>query len=325
MAKKYPGIPQSPIFKLSKDDLLNSLEKIDSCSETRSRILKIENELEKKISSHINSMVASCSNLKDFNTSPYVVLIHAKKRNYSTIRELENDILPAKEFSSMETAAGKMIEDVLLPVYGWETVPSGMHSVYSSIDGKKIDSGILHLTTLKSGPRCLNDEMSENFADNIINNFPTWASDSNVKHIEFTYGVLYGTQRQSNKKDWHMLRKIKEKLRENDIIINPDGNWNCKFKKDGITVNVHIRIGCQWWEHLGGKTCTLELASALIRSCINANANLIDKVEQSYSICDLEKIVSTKEIPDNYNVSILQKNQLPWLFFFMYHFCDQFE
>lgn len=321
MARHHKGLPRPSGLNLSKARILEVMADIDSCSMTRNRILNIENELNAKISNHINSMVLCSSNLRSFNTSPYVIMIHAKKRGYSTIKELENDILPAKEFSSMETSAGRMIEEVLLPIYGWEQVPSGMHTAYSSIDGKKLDPHILHLATLKSGPRCLNDEMSENFSDNIINNFELWAHDAGVDSIDFTYGVLYGTQRQSNKKDWHILRNIQEKLGKNYIIESPDGRWNCKFKKNDITVNVTIRIGLQWWEHLGGATCPFELASALIRSCVVVNPHFGNE-EISYSICDIASIISLEQILSNYNISILQKSQMPWLFFFMYHFCD---
>ena len=93
----------------------------------------------------------------------------------------------------METSAGRMIESVMLPAYGWQVVPSGMHSANSALDGKKIEPDVLKLATLKSGPRCLNDEMSANFADDIVNNVEHWANEAQVKNIDFTYGVLYGT------------------------------------------------------------------------------------------------------------------------------------
>jgi hypothetical protein len=60
-----------------------------------------------------------------------------------------------------------MIEDVALPVRGWQTVPGGMHTADSALDGKCLTGAVLKAVTLKSGPRCLNDEMSENFADNV--------------------------------------------------------------------------------------------------------------------------------------------------------------
>jgi hypothetical protein len=40
---------------------------------------------------------------------------------------------------------------------------------------------------------------------------------------DFTYGVLYGTKKQSNKKDWHILRNIFEKLPADEITLSPEG------------------------------------------------------------------------------------------------------
>lgn len=318
---KHNGLPKAQKTALSKLIVLEKMREIDTCPEARERILLLENRLSAKIESHILSMPKNTGKLREFNTSPYVVMIHTKKRGYSTIKELENDILPAKEFSSMETSAGRMIEEVLLPMYGWETVPSGMHTAYSAIDGKKAELQVLHLATLKSGPRCLNDEMSENFADAIVNNFSTWANDAGVKNIDFTYGVLYGTKSQSNKKDWHILRNIKEKIPSDCLLVSPDNNWSCKFVKDGITVNVTVRVGSEWWEHLGGYTCLLELATAMIRSCLVVNSNP-QECNTAYSISDLEEIVSMDTVSKSYNISLIQRSQIPWLFFFINHFCD---
>ena len=41
-----------------------------------------------------------------------------------------------------------------------------------------------------------------------------------------TYGVLYGTEKLSNKKDWHILRNIKQKS-GSALTISPDGQWSC--------------------------------------------------------------------------------------------------
>jgi hypothetical protein len=117
-----------------------------------------------------------------------------------------------------------MVEEVVLPVYGWECVPSEMHSPYSAIDGKGLRPSKLLAATLKSGPRCLNDEMSENLADAVVDNFRQWANDAGSRSIEFTYGMLYGTQRQSNKKDWHILRNIVQKAKGR-ITKSHENSW----------------------------------------------------------------------------------------------------
>jgi len=320
MAKRQPGLPKSPAIILSKNEILNQLQRVDSDTGSRERILRLENAFRRKIDSHILSLPAGDAQFKKFNTSPYVLLIHARQKKYTKLSELESDILPAKQFSSMETSAGRMVEEVVFSEYGWTVVPSEMHTANSALDGKKKERKIFRLVTLKSGPRCLNDEMSENFADAIIGNYQEWARESGIKHIDFTYGVLYGTQKMSNKKDWHILRNIKEKITDS-LSITPDKRWNCQFSKNGVSVDVAVRIGLDWWNYLGGELCFIEVFTALIRACINAGSSDLNSYQ--YTISDLSNIVSTSGVREDFNVSILQRSQIPWMFLMAYHFCDQ--
>lgn len=320
MARGHKGLPKATAKELSKRQLLEQLQAIDSSDESRNRVLSMENQFRRKIDSHITSLPDGDSLFQKFNTSPYVLLIHARQKKYTKISEIESDILPAKQFSSMETSAGRMVEEVALPTYGWTCIASEMHTSNSALDGKKIEKSLLRLATLKSGPRCLNDEMSENFADAIINHSKAWASESKKKKIDFTYGVLYGTQKISNKKDWHILRNIKEK-NPKAITIDPADQWNCSFEEGGVSINVTIRIGLDWWEHLGGQNCFAEVFTALIRACISPGAS--DRKTHSYVISDLGKIVSMSSVSDEYNVSLLQRSQIPWLFLMARHFCDE--
>lgn len=321
MPKRHPDLPRATVKQISKRTLLDQLTLIDDSPACRARVLSMETEFRRKIDAHIITLPAGDALFEKFNTSPYVLLIHARQRNYTRISQIESDILPAKQFSSMETSAGRMIEEVVLPAYGWTCVASEMHTSNSALDGKKIEGETLKLATLKSGPKCLNDEMSENFADAIISNCRTWSDETNIKHVDFTYGVLYGTQRMSNKKDWHILRNIKKK-RPGVITIDPAKRWDCAFIDNTIPVCVTVRIGFDWWEHLGGALCFIEVFTALIRACINAGAS--DTNAHDYTISDLGQIVTTASVRDDYNPSLLQRSQLPWLFLMARHFCDRF-
>ncbi len=319
MARRHTGLPRPANMVLSRSLLLEQLVQVDSDETRRSRVLRLETAFRNKISAHVTALPTRDASFSVFNTSPYVLMIYAYQRGYTKISEIETDILPSKLFSSMETSAGRMVEEVVLPQYGWELVGSQMHTPNSALDGKLLDAEGYHLVTLKSGPRCLNDEMSENFADAIITNYNIWARESENYRIEFTYGVLYGTKKMSNKKDWHILRNIKEKMNHN-ITINPDNQWTCQFIENGITVDITVRIGLDWWTHLGGDLCFVEVFTALIRACVNVGT--ADANDYSYTIRDMSEIVSTQFIGNDYNVSLLQRSQLPWLFLMAHHFCD---
>jgi hypothetical protein len=326
MARKHPGLPTAKAVTFSKRDLLRQLLAVDSCHKAKRRVLRMETAFRSKIESHTASLLLADAPFAKFNTSPFVLLIHAAHRSYSRVEEIEADILPAKQFSSMETSAGRMVEEVALPIYGWECVLSEMHSQNSALDGRLPGSNPFRLATLKSGPRCLNDEMSENFADAVISHARVWAGDAGVKTVDFTYGVLYGTPRQSNKKDWHILRNLKEKaekLKGAKVIVAPEKRWECSIQVSGIRVNASVRIGKDWWQHLGGETCLVEVLTALIRGCVTPSA--LAKETHQYTIRDLSDIVSIDVVANDFNVGLLQRSQLPWFFLIASHFCDRIE
>lgn len=322
MAIRNPNLPtRVPKTVFSKAALLADLQAVDLDAASRSRVLALETGFRQRVQNHIASLPIANALLEDFNTSPFVLMIYAQAKNYTRLSELEGDILPAKLFSSMETSAGRMVEDVALPVYGWQAVPSGMHSANSALDGKQLALPVLKAATLKSGPRCLNDEMSENFADNVLGYGPTWLSDNGASQLDFTYGVLYGTKKQSNKKDWHILRNIAEKLPPGQVVNPPWQRWECQFRLARQPATATVRVGKEWWDYLGGRLCLTEICAALIRACVAPGR--IDPAGTRYTISDLSSIVSWPRGRAAINVGILQASQMPWLFFLMRHFCDE--
>lgn len=319
---RHAGLPKPFKIAISKNQLLQFLKAVDDDAAARARVLALENEFRQRVGIHIGGLPAKDADFAKFNTNPFVLMIHSRNRDYRNIGQIEGDILPAKVFSSMETSAGRMVEAVVLPVYGWEVVPSQMHSADSVLDGKKKVGNILCLATLKSGPRCLNDEMSKDIAEDILANFEHWAEENDVTEIDFTYGVLYGTKSQSNKKDWHILRNLEEGLIGGTMLVSPNGRWFCSFRKNGITVTVTIRIGTDLWNYIGGTDSMFtELSASIIRACITPSD--AKPVEHEFQIRDLPAIISMQSVPNDFNVALLQRSQLEWFFFFARHFCDR--
>ncbi|HUU83788.1 MAG TPA: PmeII family type II restriction endonuclease [Phycisphaerae bacterium] len=321
MGRGHPGLPRVSAYSISKTALLSALQDIDSDNDARQRILTMETEFRQRITQHVQSLPMANASFAKFRTSPFVLLFQCLKKQYKHIYEIEADILPAKVFSSMETSAGRMVEAVVLPIYSWECVESKMHSTDSVLDGRSKKPGELRLATLKSGPICLNDEMSKDIAEDIIANAVGWAREAAVDQIDFTYGVLYGTKKQSHKKDWHILRNICEKLRDEAIVTPATGRWNCAFQLDGIDVEVTVRVGCELWDYIADREHGfVEVCVALIRACVTPSD--ADPKDYEYTISDLRDIISLDVVPDEFNVGILQRSQLEWLFFVARHFCD---
>lgn len=324
MAKKHKGLPKAHQTSLSKAHLLTELKAIDADAGRSRRILAIETQLRTWIDSHVATLTLANAPLAKFNTSPFVLMIHCRRNHYSRIEQLEKDILPAKLFSSMETSAGRMIESIVFPALGWEQVTSQMHSRDSVIDVRKATAQKLFLATLKSGPRCLNDEMSKDIATDIFRNCPKWANDAGVKAVDFTFGALYGTKKQSNKKDWHILRNlsaIAQRTARCAVLTDCHDKWHMEYKHNGIRVRVTVRIGGDLWRFVGNsQDLSVDLCIALIRACVVPTSAA--SIREHYLIADLPSIVSMASVSASFNVGLLQRSQIPWLFFLMRHFSD---
>ncbi|GHD46503.1 hypothetical protein GCM10017083_15680 [Thalassobaculum fulvum] len=322
----HPDLPNSvPDTLLRKKDIFDSLEKVDNDAGAKARILAMESAFRSKIGTHIKGLPDASSKFSKFYTSPFVLMFYSKQKSYSRVAQIEKDLVPAKVFSSMETSAGNMVEKVVLPVYGWDIVQSAMHSHESLLDGRKVDhkSSVFVGATLKSGPRTLNDDMAKNIGNELVDRASSWAVNHGVKEVDFTYGVLYGTKKQSNKKDWHILRNIDEsRPRQSQLTSSHKGAWSIAYTDGPLKVSATVRVGIEWWEYLGGKDTWIELCCALIRACITPVS--IPKTTPTYTISDLPDILDISMLPSHYNVSILQRGQLEWLLFLARHFSDGF-
>ena len=323
----HPDLPRGvPPLLLSKADIFESLRRIDEDAKAKSRILKMESGFRAGVETLIQGLPSASSKFAKFYTNPFVLMFYSKQKAYSRVSQVERDLVPAKVFSSMETSAGNMIQDIVLPAYGWEGVDSAMHSYESLLDGRRIDqqSDKFVGATLKSGPRTLNDDMARNIANELVDGAPSWALSHNVSEIDFTYGVLYGTKKQSNKKDWHILRNIFENRPPRSTLdMSHRQAWSIAYSDGPLKVSATVRIGIEWWEFLGGRDTWIELCCALIRACIVPVGS--SQTAPIYAISDLASIVYLSDIDSTYNVSILQRSQLEWLLFLARHFCDGFR
>src|SRR5690606_5839569 len=119
--------------------------------------------------------------------------------------------------------------------------------------------------------RCLNDEMAKDIGRDVVAHASAWAANHCASRVEFTYGVLYGTKRQSNKKDWHVLRNIAEAARQGggQITQSHAKTWQVQYCMEDLRVSATVRVRLEWWSHLGGRDAWLEVCTALIRACVD--------------------------------------------------------
>jgi hypothetical protein len=286
--------------------------------------------METSIASRLATLEATLARrekFKEFGTSPLVLLAHAKIAGLTHVAQLEGNLLLAKQFSSIETSIGNMVEQVTLPVYGWQTVPSGMHSLYSAVDGERMEPGIARFITLKSGCSTLNDASGQSIAGEIIRHYNAWAADKRVQEVAFTFGTLYGTPNMSNKKDWHILNNVHTALSAKGatVVASPHGSWTSEYRDESLKLVVDVKHGSEYWGYLGqalSADAFIEFAAAFVRASVRAS---LDNTQQAILLRDLAEITDLTHVPAAYNVGLLQRSQLAWLFMFVSYYCDRLD
>jgi len=76
------------------------------------------------------------------NPSPFLTAIYASKNPATPSSTFEEFLAANQTSSSYETAAGKMVEDIVPNSYGWQQLKSDSHSALSEIDCFKIKDNI---------------------------------------------------------------------------------------------------------------------------------------------------------------------------------------
>jgi len=324
VAKRAEGLPISPKIELSKTELLAALGRIDNDLKAQARVKAMENDFRHRIDIHLSAL-ASSKLFRDYNTNPFVLLFYSSQKKLTNVKEIEEAIVPAKVFSSMETSAGRMVERVVLSHYGWQCIDSAMHTTESVVDGRKIENGLLRLVTLKSGPLCINDSMTHSISSELVTYVAKWAKASSVKNVEFTVGVLYGIPKKSNKKDWHILRRACDAVerlgRTARVVELPNGLWHCRFKIGNVNVKAQVCIGKSLWELIGGNhDAYTELLCAAIRSCVDPTSKVANL--RPFDIPDLGEIIALTPSQSKLNFTILQKSQIEWFLLLSAHFSE---
>jgi hypothetical protein len=98
---RNPDLPRPTKKIITKSDLLHLLRNVDVNKASIDRILRLETAFRGRIDSHVSSLPAHTSKFSEFNTSPFVLMFYCKQKQYNYVHQIEQDILPAKIFSSM--------------------------------------------------------------------------------------------------------------------------------------------------------------------------------------------------------------------------------
>ncbi|MCT4555860.1 MAG: hypothetical protein N4A53_14320 [Pelagimonas sp.] len=263
------------------------------------------------------------------STNPFVLAAYAELFDVQQLKQVDDIVAAAKVFSSIETAAGRVVEDVIPPFYGWQQVDSPGHTVLSEIDSARVVGDTVELVALKSGPMCINDSMVSQIANAVSNNWVDWSNHWGVDKVRYIVGMNYSTAKNSNKKDWHIVRLAEERVAGQGVNVSsscttPDGKRpiaSSFFQADqgGKELRVETLQGRDLWAHIGDSD------DAFLQVCW-AMAKCLDAVAVppggNYSTGEMREIV---DFASRLNVADVSDAEKQWLVLFARHFVDKLE
>lgn len=260
-------------------------------------------------------------------TNPFVLAAYANLFAIQTLKQVDEIVAAAKVFSSLETAAGRVVEDVIPEFYGWQQIESEGHTLLSEIDSARIVDDTIELVALKSGPMCINDSMVSQIANSISVNWIEWSNHWGVDKVRYIVGMNYSTAKNSNKKDWHIVRLAEERAVANGLITT-SGCTSSNGKKplahsffeggqSGKSLRVETMQGRALWAHVGGSSDTyLEICWAMAK-CMEA---LAVPIGSNFSTGGMNEIIEFAAKIDAPEVPEAEKQ---WLVMFARHFVDE--
>ncbi|MEM9500603.1 MAG: hypothetical protein AAF941_02035 [Pseudomonadota bacterium] len=261
------------------------------------------------------------------STNPFVLAAYAHLFDVQHLKQVDDIVAAAKVFSSIETAAGRVVEDVIPPFYGWQQIDSPGHTVLSEIDSARVAGGTAELVALKSGPMCINDSMVSQIANAISTHWLAWADHWGVDNVRYIVGMNYSTGKNSNKKDWHIVRLAEERARADGLMVTSPGVATIDNKpravpffegnQNGKTLRVEVQQGRALWAHVGGSPdAFLEICWAMAK-CMDA---LAVPPGSNFTTGELAKII---EFANQIDVPAVSDAEKQWLVMFARHFVDE--
>jgi hypothetical protein len=274
---------------------------------SRSRVKRLGNSLAEYIQSNVPSTVNRREGLSDYRTNPYVLVTSATLMDLTDPQRFAEFLFNNKLYMGLETSFGKSIEEVLVSEYPIGTKKSqrwtdpaekvaeskaliglGQEdkakrrtvSVWREIDKSCIIENRRYLTTIKSGPNCINDTQVEAMKNAIANHHRAWMrmtrkNHPEVKKIDIVIGLTYGTDRTTNNKENQILVKLLEHgFEEEDRIRKP----GVLIDSGSRTIRVYRLIGQDFWSFMASPTDPSKTSCAYLEVLLALSDALTNQV-----------------------------------------------
>jgi len=326
----YDALKQRRVWSKTSD-VLPALSRVAADPQAMRRVAAMASAF----SARFSVANAATPAIDGVSTNPFVLAAYAQRAGLTSPYQIDAALVGAKMFSSLETASGRIVEDIVPGMYGWSQVPSAAHSVLTEVDSADARaSGLVRLIALKSGPACINDTMAKRIGNAVAEHLLAWAAHWGVTSVEFTVGMNYSTPSNSNHKDYQAVRLAEVGLRAAGATINRSCEapplagqkrpvalaGGLQATLNGVTLTMRERQGIDLWDYVATPTpdVVMEISCALAKA---AAPSAVLAPAPALTTSGLVAAVAPGGLRPP--PALLTDAQLPWLFLFLRHYVDE--
>jgi hypothetical protein len=283
------------------------------------RVDALSANLSTYISTNLPNAIDRRSGLAEYRTNPYVLLTSANVMQLSDPQRFADFLFNNKLYAGLETSFGKSIEAAFVGPYPinaelgmtWKDAPEkdaesaalvGLsreqrarvrtQSVWREIDKSCVVGNRRYLTSIKSGPNCINDTQVQAMTTAIIQHHREWLRQTGVTYpgvneLDVVIGITYGTDRTTNNKENQILVKLLEHgFEREDSSARP----GVIIDQETRTVRVYREIGKDFWSFIGKPSAPQEAQFVFLEVLLA----LARALSQGMGSADLESRINAK-------------------------------
>lgn len=349
---------RTPFHRLEASEVKSLFDKVD-----RHRVEKLAGLLSEYIGLNLPIAIGRREGLADYKINPYVLLTCANVMKLEDGSLFASFLFNTKLYAGLETSFGKSIESTVVGGYPlhqattckWSDPPEKVAefatyeglsreekakkrtaSVWREIDKSCVVGDRRYMTSIKSGPNCINDSQVQAMTRAILDNHNLWLATTkkqypNVRCLDIAIGITYGTDRSTNNKENQILVKlIGQGFVEEDRAKYP----GVLIDETTRSIRVYRKIGKDFWGFIGNpvepekaRFAFLEVLMSLTQALaqVMKNADLQTKVNLRIKALNhgLERLMFPRQVMPDWAATGLSDVHLFWFATAMSAFYDE--
>ena len=347
-----------PFHRLEPDEIKTLFNQVD-----QGRVERLAGLLSTYIGLNLPLAIERREGLADYKINPYVLLTCANIMKLEDGNIFASFLFNTKLYAGLETSFGKSIESTVVGGYPlhpattskWSDPPEKVAefatyeglsreekakkrtaSVWREIDKSCVVGNRRYMTSIKSGPNCINDSQVQAMTRAILDNHKHWMAATkkqypNVRELDVAIGITYGTDRSTNNKENQILVKL---IGQDFVEEDRERNPGVLIDKATGTIRVYRKIGKDFWGMIGNpvepeknRFTFLEVLMALTKALalVMKDADLQTKINLRIKalIRGLERLMFPRQVMPDWAALDLTEVHLFWFATAMSAFYDE--